>query len=104
MPPFGWMPISGLVTQSFNLPYTVGDLLNLGLIRAWSNLPPGWKISANNHDSVLAQVPEDTDEMHIVKFFKHYFEIPLSVNDYTFTIPMDIKTGINWGEMHDIKL
>ena len=83
---------------------TVGDLLNLGLIRAWSNLPPGWKISANNHDSVLAQVPEGTDDMHIVKFFKHYFEIPLEVNGYTFIIPIDIKTGISWGELHDIKI
>lgn len=83
---------------------TVGDLLNLGLINAWHNMPPGWKISANNHDSILAQVPEGTDEMHIWKFFKHYLEIPMKVHDYTFTIPIDIKMGINWGEMHDVKI
>lgn len=83
---------------------TVGDLLNLGLIHAWDNLPVGWKISANNHDSILAQVPEGTDEMHIWKFFKHYLEIPLQVNGYTFTIPIDIKMGINWGEMKDVKI
>lgn len=83
---------------------TVGDLLNLGLIRAWPNMPPGWKISANNHDSILAQVPEGTDEMHIWKFFKHYLEIPLQVHNYTFTIPIDIKIGINWGEMKDINI
>lgn len=82
---------------------TVGDLLNLGLINCWPNLPSGWKISANNHDSILAQVPEGTDEMYILKFFRHYLEIPLQVNGYTFTIPVDVKIGINWGEMKDIK-
>lgn len=83
---------------------TVGDLLNLGLIRAYSNLPIGWKFSANNHDSILAQVPEGTDEMHIIKFFRHYLEIPMEVNGYTFTIPVDIKIGLNWGEMKDVKI
>ena len=83
---------------------TIGDLLNLGLINCWPNLPPGWSLLANNHDSILAQVPEDTYDDHIIKFFKHYLEIPLQVNGYTFTIPVDIKTGINWGEMKGIKL
>lgn len=83
---------------------TVGDLLNFGLIRAWDNLPPGWTISANNHDSILAQVPEGTDEIHIVKFFRHYLEIPMQVNGYTFTIPVDIKVGLDWGTMRDIKI
>lgn len=83
---------------------TVGDLLNLGLINAWNNLPNGWKISANNHDSILAQVPEGTDEMYIYKFFKYYLEIPMYVHNYTFTIPIDIKMGINWGEMKDLKI
>ncbi len=82
---------------------TVGDLLNLGIIRAYPNMPIGWKMLANNHDSVLASVPEDTDHMHIWKFFKHYFEIPLTIHGKTFIVPMDIKTGTNWGNMKDME-
>ena len=59
---------------------------------------------ANNHDAVIAQVPEETDPIYIWKFFKHYFEIPLTIHGRTFVIPMDIKVGKNWGEMRTLKI
>jgi uracil-DNA glycosylase family 4 len=83
---------------------TVGDLLNLGIIRAWDNLPPGWELILQNHDSVLAQVPKETPDMHIWKFFKHYFEISLTIHNKTFKVPVDIKVGKSWGEMKDLKI
>lgn len=83
---------------------TVGDLLNLGIIRCWNKMPQGWELLANNHDAILAQVPEETDDMHIVKFFRHYFEIPIEIKGRTLIIPMDIKKGKSWGEMKDIKI
>jgi DNA polymerase I-like protein with 3'-5' exonuclease and polymerase domains len=83
---------------------TIGDLLNLGIIRAWNNLPPEWEILLQNHDSVLVSVPENTDSMHIWKFFKHYFEIPLTIKGKTSIVPIDIKIGKNWGEMRELKL
>lgn len=83
---------------------TVGDLLNLGLIRAYNNLPPGWRIILQVHDSVMFQVPDETPPMHIYKFIHHYFEIPLTIHGKTFTIPVDIKVGKNWGELKKLEL
>ena len=83
---------------------TVGDLLNLGIIRCWNALPPEWTILLQNHDSVLAQVPIDTPDMHIWKFFKHYFEIPIEINGKWCKVPMDIAMGKNWGEMEELKI
>ena len=83
---------------------TVGDLLNLGIIRSWNALPQGWELLMQNHDSVVAQVPINTDPMHIAKFFRHYYEIPLTIHNRTFKVPVDIKIGKSWGEMEDLKI
>lgn len=83
---------------------TVGDLLNYGIIRCWDNLPPQWEILLQNHDAVLVQVPEETPDMHIWKFFKHYFEIPIEINRKWCKVPVDIKIGKNWGEMKELKI
>ena len=83
---------------------TVGDLLNLGIIRSWKALPPEWTFILQNHDSILASVPEETPHMHIVKFFRHYFEIPIEINRKFCKVPMDIKIGKNWGEMHKVEI
>jgi len=83
---------------------TVGDLLNLGIIKCWNALPPEWTILLQNHDSVLVQLPIDTPDMHIWKFFKHYFEIPIEVNRKWCKVPMDIAIGKNWGEMEELKI
>lgn len=83
---------------------TVGDLLNWGIVRCWNALPPKWELLMQNHDAVVAQVPEDTPPEQIVKFFKHYYEIPFEVNGKMIKIPIDIKIGKNWGEMKELKI
>ena len=83
---------------------TVGDLLNLGIIRCYPNLPPDWALLIQNHDSIAAQVPKETPPMHIYKFFKHYFEIPLTIYGKTYIIPIDIKVGENWGVMKNLEI
>jgi DNA polymerase-1 len=81
---------------------TVGDLLNYGIVKCWKSLPPDWQLLMQNHDAVLAQVPEDTCPEHVLRFFKHYFEIPLNIKGKTVIIPIDIKMGKNWGEMKEL--
>jgi uracil-DNA glycosylase family 4 len=76
---------------------TVSDILNLGIIRAFPNLPQGWEIVMQVHDSILMQVPKETDHLHIKKFIHHYFEFPFEVNREMLTIPVDIKVGASWG-------
>ena len=83
---------------------TVGDLLNYGIIRSYPNLPNEWDMLAQNHDSILIQVPEETPSMHLHKFFKHYYEIPLEIHNRKFIIPVDIKVGYSWGEMKDLQV
>ena len=83
---------------------TVSDLLNLGIVRAFPNLPPQWELLMQVHDSVLLQVPVDADPMHVYKFVKHYFEIPLIVHRKRFVIPIEIKVGMNWGKMEELRV
>ena len=83
---------------------TVSDVMNLGIIRAFPNLPPGWEMVMQIHDSVLFQVPIETDAMHIYKFCKHYFEITLNIHKVKFTIPIDLKLGKTWADMKNLEV
>lgn len=80
----------------------VSDILNLGLVEAYRALPPQWEFLLQVHDSVLAQVPIETPPEHIWKFFKHFFEIGIEVNGKRMKIPVDIKTGPNWGSLKEL--
>ena len=83
---------------------TVGDLLNLGLTRAFDNLPIDWAFILQNHDAVLMQVPVETPAMHIYKFIHHYFEIKIEVNHGQLQIPVDIKVGSRWGNLKKLEI
>ena len=83
---------------------TCSDTINKGIIKAWDYLPPEWEILMQVHDEVLLQVPEDAPKMHILKFIKHYFEFPIHLNGKSFTIPVEIKTGKNWGSLEKMEV
>lgn len=83
---------------------TVGDALNYGIVRAYPNLPPTWYFVLQNHDAIMAQLPEETPDEHIWKFFNHYFEFPITIGHKSFSIPMDIKRGKDWGNLKEITI
>lgn len=83
---------------------TVSDLINLGIIRAWKNLPPEWKIMLQVHDSILMQVPIDSEPMHIHKFIKHYFENTIEIHNKKLKIPIEIKVGNDWAHLKKMEL
>lgn len=83
---------------------TVSDIINLGIIRAFPNLPPEWELLLQIHDSILMQVPSDTPSEHIKRFIEHYFEFPVEVNGKQMIIPVDIKIGLNWATMHKMEV
>ena len=83
---------------------TVGDLLNLALVKMWYAMPLGWELLLQNHDAVLCQVPTETNPMHIYKFFHHYMELPITINAKRFIIPVDIKVGSNWGNLKKLEI
>jgi DNA polymerase-1 len=48
------------------------------------------------HDSILSQVP--TENLHIaIPIILDAMRIPITLNGITFTIPVDIQIGSNWG-------
>lgn len=77
----------------------VSDIINMGIIKAFPNLPPNWEILLQVHDSILMQIPEETDPIYIKKFIEHYFEIPIEINCKTMIIPVDLKWGYNWAKL-----
>ena len=99
-----WSP--ELLRQAINyVPQaTVGDLLNYGLIRAWNALPQDWEILMQVHDSVLMQVPIETDPMHLFKFITHFFEGHLDIGREHVVIPIDIKIGPSWDRLKKMEV
>ena len=83
---------------------TVSDTINLGIINAWPNLPPEWRIMLQVHDSVIMQVPLEAEPMHVHKFIKHYFEIWIDINRQRFKIPVEIKVGPDWANMKPLEV
>ncbi len=77
---------------------TVGELLNLGLWRLWKTHEPRIQILAQIHDAVLAQYPLD-EKAEAVRSVRAALTIPFQINNHTVVIPVEIKTGFNWGKV-----
>lgn len=82
---------------------TASDLINYGLVKAWRNLPTGWEILMQVHDSVVMQVPEYVPSPVIKKFCEFYLINTIHINGRNLRIPIDIKIGKDWGHMEKIK-
>jgi DNA polymerase I-like protein with 3'-5' exonuclease and polymerase domains len=80
---------------------TIGDLLNLGLLKVWHWLQLREKrihCQLQLHDGFLAGVPEDELD-GIVSRMKELMTIPLVVNGRTMVVPVAFKVGYNWRDM-----
>lgn len=84
---------------------TVADTLNIGLLRA-SRDPElkdlGYQGLLQVHDAIGFQAPRSTVK-DVAARLERLMEVTLrvgrkSVEPYTFTIPVDVKIGGNWGE------
>ena len=78
---------------------TVGDHLNAGLINVQNKLGKYVDILLQVHDAIYWQADEN-----IFDDIKHEVEkcmlLPLVINGYEFTIPVDTGVGYNWAEVH----
>ena len=81
----------------------VSDIINIGIVRAFPALPPQWEILLQVHDAVLMQVPETTADEQVIRFVKHYFEVPVEIENKTMVIPVDIKKGKSWAKLEKIE-
>ncbi len=78
---------------------TVGDLGTMALVNCYHQIEkqvPGAELLLQVHDAIYMQCWEKDVEM-VAGMMEQAMNIPITVNDRTFTIPTDCKVGRNWG-------
>jgi hypothetical protein len=61
----------------------------------------GWKMVLQVHDFVGIEYPLER-KAECYRALQDAFDIPLTLNGKTFTIPLDIKAGPNWRDMKPV--
>ena len=85
---------------------TVGDLLNLALLRIYygqKDLHFDMSILLQLHDAVYVMVQEE-NVLELIKYMRSCMLIPLKCNNLEFMIDVDFKSGDSWGESEDIEI
>jgi uracil-DNA glycosylase family 4 len=77
---------------------TVGDLLNLSLVKIYDELGNDVEILLQLHDALYIQVPDMDVEGYIMELYKRMIR-PIEVNKDVMTIDVDFKTGKDWGTL-----
>ncbi len=79
---------------------TVADIVSQGLISLYKRKEevPGLDILLQVHDSLLVQVPTELLKEGIA-LVKECMTVPVLISGKEMVIPVDTKTGKNWGEM-----
>lgn len=82
---------------------TVADLVNLAIIRLHERLRgrDDIRLLLQVHDSIVAEAREETLE-EAVRMIREEMLIPLTIKGRTFTIPVDVKVGPNWEDVHPL--
>jgi len=81
---------------------TVGDVLNLALIKLKEKFPD-LEVMLQIHDAFVIQVPKETVGMWVSRV-NEAFNIPLNIRGRTLIIPVKHKVGKNWDEMVEYKV
>jgi DNA polymerase-1 len=80
---------------------TVSDILCQGMLGMWMVLPRG-SLVLQVHDSVLVQCKTEEVE-DFIRIMKNCLDIPITIHQRTFKIPVDIKVGETWGTLKEKK-
>jgi len=94
---------------------TVADVVLKGMVNVNSSLPEHCDIVFNIHDEVVIQIPidpegkkwEGRDSPYTEEVWRVYIEnimadcmsIPIEIHGRTLTIPVNVKSGMNWQEV-----
>jgi len=95
---------------------TVSDVILKGMTKLYEILPYRCKIVFNIHDEIVIQIPindKNTVSMQypylinfennwvggIKELMKRCMTIPITIHGRTFTIPVNVKTGMTWQEV-----
>lgn len=83
---------------------TSADYLNSGLAKIYNRNLPYWEFLLSVYDSILCQVPDELSKIkETIAVMKELTEIPITINDLTFTIPMDFEIGYSWRDVVEIE-
>ena len=78
---------------------TIGDLLNLGLLKIWKDLKHvGIDILGQVHDAVLGQCNRDEVDT-LMPMVLEKMNNPIVINEKKMTIPSSIEVGHTWKDM-----
>jgi len=82
---------------------TSAHVLNLGLINVYREFADNKdvRLALTVHDSLLIQHPPEMTT-HIHERLNALMSIPLTINNRTFTIPVEIETGKNWKDLEEV--
>ena len=92
-----WQEAYAFLPQS-----TLVDDVNRSMIQIFYAAEPKLQLLHQGHDSLLFQIFQSQLEWAI-DIIKQNFEIPFLCGGDILTIPVEIKTGLNWGEMKEVK-
>lgn len=95
---------------SFKPQSTIGDMVNRAIVAAYEDYSPAFypmDLLTQTHDSATVQYPTDDWTLmaeFCIKFGLHYMSPEIEYNSRKFTVGTDLKVGVNWGDMHKVKL
>jgi len=72
----------------------VGDLVNEGGYRVWKKFPQA-QVLGQHHDAYIFQIPEG-EANTLIPAMQQTFQVPVTSNGRTLTIPAEAKIGWNW--------
>ncbi len=77
--------------------------INKGIIKSFKEIPE-FDFLLQVHDSILFQLPDDPDVIkRVFEKVRDLTEVPITINDITFKIPLSFEFGYNWGTMWELK-
>lgn len=77
--------------------------INQGIIECFENIPE-FDFLLQVHDSIVFQLPDDVEVLkRIFPVIKKYVEVPITINDITFVIPLNFEIGYSWGTVKEIE-
>ena len=94
----------GLFRKAYNYKpqSTVGDIINLALVRLDNSLPIGAEVLMQVHDELVIQCYPKQVPM-VAEMLKKEAEIPLLINGEYITIPIEIEWGNDWLNTKEVK-
>jgi uracil-DNA glycosylase family 4 len=63
----------------------------------------GYRVVAQVHDSIVCEVPEEDERTSLVAL-NEAMTTPVTSWGGTFTIPVELKSGYSWGDLHDVEV